>query len=320
MNVRWLSMHSLVVGTSLIMAASCGAPQLSTGNPGLATQMRISPKAFPDVTTERLYEQSSLSASIKDFAISDRRSHAPVCHDSLPSAIGTSVGIGVNSAHTLYVPSLAGKIYTFAPNCGGQGPSLTDPNGAPRAVAFDNKKGIVYAPESQSDCVEVYEHGATSPTRTLCNAALKGACGVAVDRYGNVYVSSITYRDYDDAIVEFPHGRQKGAGALKITGFQDGPCGLAFDLNGNLLIVAFENVYVFAPPFNGPPARRIITGCCGGYGALDHSNRHFFVASSGTSVDVYSYPAGNYEYSIRVTGRKRQRGVSGIAVDPPSGS
>jgi hypothetical protein len=206
-------------------------------------------------------------------------------------------------------------ILTFGANCGPPGPTLSDPNGQPSDVAFDNKKdNIVYVSDTKTNGIDVYEKGATSPTRTLYNSAITGAFGVAVDGEGNVYQAGAN----SAKIVEFPHGKQSGSAVLSVTGLSR-PIGLEFDVKGNLLVIDYNvGVLVYTPPFNGAPARTISTKGSSAFGKLDKTNQNVYVGDlQSGSADVYAYPSGTYEYSI-TKGLKRKNSVEGIAVDPPS--
>jgi hypothetical protein len=260
--------------------------------------------------------------TINEYPIAAHRRNQWLCFDPLPPYV-TRAALGVNAAHTLYVPLGQLGTLTFGPNCGAQGPTLIDPGGAPNAVAFDNNTGTVYVSDGHKNCVEVYEHGATSPTRALCNSAVEASTGVAVDAEGNVFESTLYFVCCHvwGRIVIFPHGRQKGSHVLPLE-YIPAPCCIIFDRKGNLLVVACSSssgvcwVNIYAPPFKGPAYRAIGKTVFGNI-ALDSENRHLYVGD-GCKVDVYTYPAGTYEYSI---GKNTQRPVNcsagGVAADPP---
>lgn len=164
-----------------------------------------------------LYVAQVQAHSVNEYALPDNKNGPPKCKDILP-AYGV-YGIGVNARHVLYVPLVGTfgqphKILTFGPNCGKAGPTLDDPNGSPIDVAFDNTNDTVYVADIDTRGIDVYEKGATSPTRTLHNDQLVSSPGVAVDSHGNVFQSG-----HDSAnIVEYFGGKQQGNKILPLTG------------------------------------------------------------------------------------------------------
>ena len=269
------------------------------------------------VKKDRLYI-SSLPA-IREYAVSGNR-YQSLCVNSVPPTSYVWGGIGVNAAHVLYVPVFSlHEIFTFSANCGPAGPTLSDPAGGPIDVAFDNKLGIVYVSDGNG-CVEVYEDGATLPTRKLCESGFTGAYSVAV-RGGDVYAT--VFKLCDDQIYEcsylvrYPHGRQKGARVLPLTEeYFDTTVGITFDLKGNLLAFSYlGEVMVYPPPYQGTPGRWCTVEYNSEYGALDSNNRLLYT-SAGGGVAVFSYPSCKYKYFIA---QQSQAGV-GVAVDTQSGS
>lgn len=253
---------------------------------------------------------------VNEYALPNVGNQPPTCKDTVPSDYYAS-GIGVNAQHVLYVSRPYYRtIRTFRPRCGGAGPTLSDPNGFPADVAFDNtKNNTVYVADDTSGGIDVYDKGALSPTRTLTNSACVNSAGVAVDRFGNVFQSCRT----NNKIIAYPGGRRAGSNVLGITGLSD-PRGLEFDLNNNLIVFnETSGILVYAPPYKGAPKRRI--GVQGGapYGKLDATNRNLYVddnANGNRAVAIYAYPSGTYEY--RITNVVKRDNGYGIAIDPPS--
>jgi hypothetical protein len=226
---------------------------------------------------------------------------------------GALNGIAVDAHRILYVPYNLGSthdVLTFAPDCGAPGPVLVDPNGGMADVAIDNKKNIVYVSNYNTGNIDVYKNGATSPTGVLSFSTHGSGFGVAVDKFGDVFNSGET-------IVEFPHGHNQGSKALNLTGLTK-PFGLAFDSNDDLIVSNAINIVIYAPPYAGAPKQTIkMKKAATSYSALDFANKHLYVNNINTnSVDVYTYPAGTFEYSI--TAGIPSRSVSGVALDPPS--
>jgi hypothetical protein len=188
-------------------------------------------------------------------------------------------------------------------------------------VAFDDKRAIVYVSNFGNPCVEVYEDGATSPTRSLCEPGYPyGAYGVAVhegDVYATVSKLCSDPKYQCSYLVKFPHGRQRGAHVLPLEEetFQD-TVGITFDLKGNLLAFsALGYVGIYPPPYTGAPGRTC--SLLGGYyGALDRSNQRLYVGA-GNGVRVFTYPGCKYKYFVR--SKIRSDVPIGVAVDTQSG-
>lgn len=253
-----------------------------------------------------------------EYHLPNKLNKPPKCSDTLPN-YGAS-GIGVDAKRVLYIPLFTTKtILTFKPNCGHAGPTLNDPNGEPIDVAFDNTKNIVYVDDYSTNRIDVYENGATSPTRTLSNPAVNITEGIGVDAQGDVFQSS--FGSVTPSIVEYPKGHQKNSKVLGLTGLSS-PVGLEFDLKGNLIVID-EGIYstppeilIYAPPFKGAPKKTIVPQDGSAYGKLDAANRKLYVSDIGHhSVDVYAYPSLKFKYTI-------SNGLggltSGVAVDPPA--
>lgn len=303
---------SLFVGTLAVSACN------GIGAGGVLAQPGAASARQPDrgeVKGDRLY-LSSLPW-VKEYSVSGKR-HRLLCYDTLPPMKPYSWGgIGVSAAHVLYVPvpSLS-KVFTFTADCGAAGPTLSDPGGAPSDVAFDDKRAIVYVSNYGKRCVQVYENGATSPTRSLCVPGYPyGAWAVAVHG-GDVYATlSKLCEDpkYQCSyLVKFPHGRQRGAHVLPLReqNFQD-TVGITFDLKGNLLAFsALGDVGIYRPPYRGEP-RRTCETLAGYFGALDSSNKRLYVGAR-----VFTYPGCKYKYTVR--SGHWSNVPTGVAVDTQS--
>jgi hypothetical protein len=300
--------HALAAPVALAMLAGCSGgsqmPPAPLVNPAL--RQSILRSAAPG----SLYVAQQGDTATYEFVLPNKQNEPPNCSDPLPNYGAT--GIGVNAQHVLYIPLLTAQtILTFQPNCGAAGPTLNDPNGEPVDVAFDNANNIVYVDDYSANRVDVYENGATSPTRTLSNPAVYATEGIAVDRHGSVFQSSLTPN-----IVEFPKGLQKNSKVLGLTGLSF-PIGLEFDRKGNLIVIDEVNgILVYAPPLRGAPKKIIIPQDGSAYGKLDAANRNLYVSDLGHhAVDVYAYPSLKYKYTIS---NGLGRLVTGVAVDPPA--
>ncbi len=274
---------------------------------------------------DRLY--ISVLPSIAGYAASGNR-HRSLCRASLSADKYDWGGIGVNAAHVLYVPVASlDTIFALTANCKPAGPSLSDPGGRPSDVAFDDKLGIAYVSNFAQGCVEVYEHGATSPTRQLCEPGFNWSYAVSVHQ-GDVYATVAQPCDGSmyacSYLVEYPHGRQKGAHVLPLNmGYFRYTAGITFDLKGNLLAFSpLGYVDIYPPPYRGDPARRCILMGTSTYGALDGSNKRLYVGANYTSpgAAVYSYPSCTFKYYIHFRNSGGEASGNGVAVDTQSGS
>lgn len=321
--------HSLGLALSAsaavaVLAACSGAGQQSLSLP-MQSQSQQSVLRGSMITADPVADASTTVAGglyvaqmtenfVREYTLPNKGNMAPRCTDTFAQ---TDVnGIGVNAKRVLYVPDGgARKILTFAPNCGAAGPTLIASHGRPTDVAFDNTaNNTVYVADSSTNCIDVYDKGATLPTRTLCNAAIKGSLGDAVDAQGNVYQSGVSSAN----IARYLKGQQTGSTILGLTGLKN-PVGLEFDTKGNLIVIDSSNgILIYAPPYKGAPTKRISTKGSSFYGKLDAANLNLYVGDfTFGSADVYSYPSGTFEYSI-TNGLNLNNGITGVAVDPPS--
>ena len=314
-------LFSILVGVLAISACSGIGAGPSLAQPDAFSW---SPPHSAGAKGDRLYV--SVLPSVAGYAASGNR-HRSVCRASLPADKYDWGGIGVSAAHVLYVPVASlDTIFTLTANCKPAGPSLSDPGGVPSDVAFDDKLGIVYVSNFAHGCVEVYEHGATSPTRQLCEAGFNTSYAVAV-REGDVYATIGQLCDgsmYECTyLVKYPHGRQKGAHVLPLNeGYFRYTVGITFDLKGDLLAFSpLGYALIYPPPYQGEPGRWCTLRFQTNYGALDGSNKRLYVGATitGPGVEVYSYPSCTYKYFISFRGGGAAYGI-GVAVDPQSGS
>ncbi len=278
-----------------------------------------------------LYVGQESSLFVNEYALPNTKNAPARCTDPLQGPYGGAVGMTLSAGGVLYVVSPNSKvgrfgynqypIDTFGPNCGARGPTLHESFGIPTDVAVDNKSGRVYVTwypptGSGGGGIIVYDRGSIYPTRLLANSAIIGSSGVAVDSLGNVFLSG---QNTATNIVEFPGGRQNGSTVLSPPGLNY-PFGLEFDRNNNLIVSNLGNntITVYAPPYSAAPTLTIPAKGFTFHCKLDKPNVNLYCSDyTNSSVDVYAYPSGTYEYSI-TNGLKQANVVFGIAVDPPS--
>jgi hypothetical protein len=243
--------------------------------------------------------------------------------------------LNVDRQHNLYVVEFsAGKVLVYPR--GATSPSLTltvEPKGAfPNAVAI-SRTGEVAVGQFQTNGIEFFKKGATSPFKTIPPAyGSAGFC--AYDGAGNLYaiLSSASGASHIGEIV----GGGSGTRMVDLgvnTGITNAK-GIQIDKQGDIAVVgdsgtlnryqAGTNTLIgtsqlLDPPSDGPNPN-------GGFSLLA-SGKNLYVASAllnaqnlGEALE-YAYPAGG---AIRNTvtvqippGGGQQTSVTGVAVDPP---
>jgi hypothetical protein len=268
--------------------------------------------------TDDLYVAAFFLTDIANYHMPNRRGHVPYCTITGPQQVN---GIGVDRNGVLWVPQEASGIVTsYAPGCGAPGITLTD-NSLPIAIAF-GPKGVNYVVEwahANVSYVAVFPKGATTPSRQLKSSAIGYGAqgfGIGVDRKGNVFFGFAKPDDAGGGIVEFFHGR--GQGQLLSVGTTGSPgASITFDGKGNMLVPDFTNamVDVFAPPYSALTSTIPLKGTS--YQCALNESENSLACADGEyeTADLYSYPAGKYEYSFN-KGLGGGDFVGGIAFDP----
>jgi hypothetical protein len=258
----------------------------------------IAPNAVPG----GLYVTGFLATAINEYKIPNKLNNPPKCMDA---PVSSPNGINVDSHRTLWEPDGGSRsIVPFAPNCGGSGTALADPNGQPADVAFD---GTTMYVADVSGAVDVYLNGVLSSQ--LKNPAIAGsAFGVAVIQH-NVFLSSNS-----NVIVEFAGGAEPGA-ALALTGTAL-PVGITGDQHHNLIVTDLSNGFlVYAPPYSGAPIKTQAAVGESVYAHLDKTHEFLYAGDvANGSADVYTYPGLHYKYSI-TNGLSPSQSVEGVGVD-----
>jgi hypothetical protein len=249
----------------------------------------------------------ALSQTILAYVRSNRQGKSAFCSIN-PG--GYALGLTTDRYGNLWV-ALEGQgsqysVQEFGRDCGTPGTVLFDP-GTAANVAFGRDGKTYVANNLQisppgNGLIEVYAKGATRPTGALTDPAIEQAYYVATDAAGNVY-AAIVQPSNQYAVIVFPGGAMPGT-VLNLSGFEM-PEALVFDRNRNLIMVSEggnNQLVIYAPPYNGSPARTVplrgpSQGC-----ALGQHEAHIFCSDGFGGVDVYAYPAGTYQYSYSTGG------------------
>jgi hypothetical protein len=293
------------------------------GNTGALTpqtrdQLLVTP---PAAGTDDLYVSAFYLTDIADYHMPNKKGRFPYCTITGPKSIN---GIGVDRNGVLWVPQEQdqgpGIVTSYAPGCGAPGITLTG-NSQPLAIAF-GPKGENYVVEwayGDGSYVAVFPKGATTPSKELQSSAVgSGASGngIGVDRQGDVFFGFAKPYGAGGGIVEFAHGR--GQGQLLSVGTTGNPgASITFDGKGNMLVPDVINtvIDIFAPPYSALTSTIPLKGSsyqC----ALNESENSLACADAEyETADLYSYPAGKYEYSFS-KGLWGDDYVEGIAFEP----
>jgi hypothetical protein len=199
---------------------------------------------------------------------------------------------------------------------------LRNPDGQATDVAFNNATGTIYVDNAQSanqgpGFINVYRKGNRRPYKRLRNSNVYRSVGVAVNEKGELFQSFIS-QGGSVGVLEYPNG--VGAGkVLALSGISH-PAGLTFDRHGNLIVVDvdLQSLLIFASPYSGSPRSTIGMRGTPVYAKLNKKNSRLYASNydAGT-VDVYTYPAGRYLYSISKY-LYQPNYVEGVAIDPAS--
>ena len=233
---------------------------------------------------------------------------------------GTLVNsIGTDADGNLWVPISpsqgGGYIYSFAPNCGAQGATLSAPaNAQPIGVAFgpDGTKYGLMVYDLDSTSVAVYPTGASSPSYELTDPRLNGAKsggysgdGIGVDAAGHVYVAccgGFISAELPHFVIKFNgHGSQTRGRKIPLRKMTRPGGSVTFDQSGNMIIpdVFAESLRIYTPPYGGDPITYPLKGSpyqCAlspGQDVIACSNTQTY------TVDIYAYPLVSYLYSLK---------------------
>ena len=140
--------------------------------------------------------------------------------------------------------------------------------------------------------------------------------GIGVDRQGDVFFGFAKPYGAGGGIVEFAHGR--GQGQLLSVGTTGNPgASITFDGKGNMLVPDVINtvIDIFAPPYSALTSTIPLKGSSYQCALNESENLLACADAEYETADLYSYPAGKYEYSFS-KGLWGDDYVEGIAFEP----
>ena len=268
------------------------------------------------------YVGQEFGKTINQYPTNNPNNLAPRC--TIPNADYGPLGMTTDKLGTLYFTAdfiRARGIATYRPNCGGPGPRYIETAGNPQDPVVDG--GILYLTTlfgyNQGYPAEIVVFSTVSgaaadptPLRELSYPIATTGLGVAVDSHHNLFWSAASQNYNDGFVVEFANGQMPGRllSATKLG--TDYPGGVVIDHANNLLLIDQNktSIFVFAPPYTSRPFETIVLKGNSLYCALGlRQVRLYCTDVQYGSVDVYTYPGGNYRLQLQQwhAGRLRHR-------------
>jgi hypothetical protein len=212
-----------------------------------------------DARTQLVYMSSWGTASVVDVSAMNGRQVGQITN-----GLAEPQGLFVDAKGSLWVAN-ASNVLVYPHGSLSPSKTLTDSVGDPTDVTVC-ADGTAYVADLYDDSssnhasVQVYAHGSTTPTGNLDYASDFRNPFLTCDAAGNVFVAILT-GEYvgDGGVVEFPHGKQKGAKDLGIV--LQSPGGIKPDNAGNLLVTDLIGHTITEYAENGSPTgQSIATG------------------------------------------------------------
>lgn len=219
-------------------------------------------------------------------------------------------GIASDAKGNVYLPNVeTGGVAIYSPNCGSLLATVNDPYGSDIDVAL-HKDSIFAAGGTHVAVCSL--HGCANE---LTDSSIHQIGSVAVDSAGNVWASYFTSKGSIELIV-WRHAKMPGQ---VVSGYvnQNTPGSLLFDNKGTLLSVQTRFIHLYEYRCDAAKASCSNTQTFtlqGGslFGALNAKNTDFQATDyENDSVDVYTYPGLNYEYSYS-NGLSKSASAQGI--------
>jgi len=275
---------------------------------------------------------SSFYGAVELWTLPDSKNNAPDC------SIATEYvnDLAFDAKGTLWVPtpinptSGAGVVYTYPKgSCTAAKFQLTAANGQPADIAFGTKDeyvsyilGLPNGSTYLNGSIDVFADKKTAPSANLTNPNIVESLGIAVDDKNDIFWSGLSaIGSGTSSVVEFAGGKGKGK-LLALTGFGE-IVGLDMDKDQDLVAADAENTTldIWKPPYKGKPTSTIALQGSPIDVKLDKANKNVYVSDvANSTIDVYTYPEGKYEYSISngftATGSEPIQ-VIGVAVSLP---
>jgi hypothetical protein len=272
------------------------------------------------------YVSQEFGATINQYRTYNPHNLPPRC--TIPNGDYHPLGMTTDASGTLYFTAgfVGGPfgLLTYGPNCGAPGARYTEDQGNPQDPVVDGS--ILYLTNLANTFgpPKIYIFslapavGNHRPLRMLSHPSVATAVGVAVDSHHNLFWAAASQNFNGGFVIEFMNGQMPGRLLPATKTGTDYPGGVMVDHADNLLLIDqnTSSVLVFAPPYTNRPFKTISLKGQALYCALGVSQgRLYCMDVEYGSVDVYTYPGGDYDYSYN-NGMEAQSAI-GIAIQAP---
>lgn len=248
-----------------------------------------------DARTHLVYMSSWGTASVVDVLTMNGKQVGQITN-----GLAEPQGLFVDAKGSLWVAN-GSNVLVYPRGSLSPSTTLTDSVGDPTDVTVC-PDGTAYVADlydnssSNHASIQVYAHGSTTPTGNLDYATDFRNPFLTCDAAGNVFVALLT-GEYagDGLVIEFPHGKQKGAKDLGIV--LQSPGGIKPDNAGNLLVTDLIDHTITEYTENGSPTGQSFTTGTATEGIALSRNGRIVLGATDTTQEgpvgiSWSFPGG----------------------------
>lgn len=238
------------------------------------------------------------------------RNQAPI--GQITAGIETPEGAATDKQGNFYVTNTnANTVTEYAPNT--TTPAFTYSTGLtfPAGITVDRKQNV-YVSSLSPASVEVFPHRTNSPSLTIPSTQIPYPIDIALDKAGNVYVTTYTASFSNGIIIKYPPGSAQGTDLGIDTA---GPGGIVIDKAKNIVTgdQRLPGVLVFPPGATSPSSTFGTNEVDPDPVRMNAKETRAYVGDGvGNAVNVYAYPSGTLVNTIY----DGIDGPFGLALDP----